>query len=176
MTLRIYLFGSPRVERDGERQSLRRRKSVALMSYLLVTGQPHGRETLAAMLWPENEAAKAKANLRRDLHWLRQLLGEDVFLSNWLQVELNSAIETWVDVLAFARFLERAEQTDESAKKFALLQEAAVLYEGDFLAGFNLRDSPQFDEWQFFQRDQYRQQVAEVWQRLIDGCVGQGGL
>ncbi len=174
MALQIYLFGSPRVERDGERQSLRRRKSVALMSYLMVTGQPHDRETLAAMLWPENEAAKAKANLRRDLHWLRQLLRGDVFLSNWLQVELNPEVETWVDVLAFAHLLERAERTEEPEKRVALLQEAAALYQGDFLAGFNLRDSPQFDEWQFFQRDRYRQQVAEVWQQLVAACVQQG--
>ena len=43
---------------------------------------------------------------------------------------------------------------------------AADLYRGDFLAGFSLRDSPAFDDWQFFQAESLRSQLAGVLQRL----------
>jgi len=32
----------------------------------------------------------------------------------------------------------------------AALEEAAALYQNDFLAGFSLTDAPAFDEWQSF--------------------------
>ncbi|QLQ04650.1 MAG: AAA family ATPase [Anaerolineae bacterium] len=38
---------------------------------------------------------------------------------------------------------------DPCADCLPLLAEAAVLYRGDFLAGFTLRDAPAFDDWQF---------------------------
>jgi DNA-binding SARP family transcriptional activator len=41
------------------------------------------------------------------------------------------------------------------------------LYSDEFLAGFTLRDSPAFDEWQFFQAEQLRQSLAQVLVRLI---------
>src|SRR5512138_2216281 len=49
-----------------------------------------------------------------------------------------------------------------------ILTTAAQLYTGDFLAGFGLPDSPSFDEWQFFQREGVRQQLAEVLQGLVN--------
>jgi hypothetical protein len=44
------------------------------------------------------------------------------------------------------------------------LTEAATLYTDDFLAGFSLADSPQFEEWQFFERETLRQQLTEALQ------------
>ena len=49
-TLKITLFGAPRIERDGAAVTLERRKSLALLAYLAVTGQAHGREALATLL------------------------------------------------------------------------------------------------------------------------------
>jgi DNA-binding SARP family transcriptional activator len=48
-----------------------------------------------------------------------------------------------------------------------LLDEAAALYRDDFTAGFTLRDSLSFDEWQFFQTRGYEDQLAGALERLV---------
>lgn len=47
------------------------------------------------------------------------------------------------------------------------MTEAAELYRDDFLAGFSLRDSPSFDDWQFRQTERLRRELADVLQTLI---------
>jgi DNA-binding SARP family transcriptional activator len=54
-SLRISLLGVPRVERDGKAVPIRRRKVLALLAFLAVTRQPHSRDGLATMFWPESE-------------------------------------------------------------------------------------------------------------------------
>ncbi len=78
LSLRIYLFGTPRLDVNGEIPDIRRRKGLALLAFLAVTGQPHTREALATMLWPENGPSIGLANLRRELSRLQQALGEGV--------------------------------------------------------------------------------------------------
>ena len=48
------------------------------------------------------------------------------------------------------------------------------LHRGDFLAGFTLRDSPEFDEWQFFQAETLRQELASALERLVHGHSADG--
>ncbi len=47
------------------------------------------------------------------------------------------------------------------------LEEAARLYQDDFMAGFTLRDSAAFDDWQFFQAEGYRNALARVLEALV---------
>ena len=98
MPLEIYLLGPPRFELEGERLYLSRRKSIALLAYLVATGQPQTRDALAALLWPEFGESTARTNLRRDLSWLRRLLPEEVLWVDRLQVDLNLAADVWLDV------------------------------------------------------------------------------
>ena len=51
--LNLYLLGPPRIERDGQKLHVGRRKALALLAFLAVENRPHSRETLAALLWPE---------------------------------------------------------------------------------------------------------------------------
>ena len=74
-SLRLFLLGPPRLERDGEPLKFRYRKNVALLVYLTVTGTSHTREALVTLLWPELEPSRAHANLHRDLSVLRKVLG-----------------------------------------------------------------------------------------------------
>ena len=48
------------------------------------------------------------------------------------------------------------------------------IYRGDFMVGFNLPDSPGFDEWRFFQGEELRQLLADALQRLINWHVSRG--
>lgn len=65
--MRLYLFGSPRLEGGGGIIRLGRRKSLALLAYLAVTGQPHDRAALTTLFWPERDRVSVRAALRQCL-------------------------------------------------------------------------------------------------------------
>lgn len=178
-SLRIFTFGSPHFDIKGKALDVRRRKGSALLTYLAVTGQPHTREALATMFWPENDQSSALANLRRELSRLNQALGEGVLAIDRLQASVNPQVDAWVDAAAFRSSLQAFRDEghapkDECEECFQRLTEAVELYREDFLAGFNLPDSPAFDEWQFFQAEDLRQGLAEALQWLIGWHVQRG--
>jgi hypothetical protein len=63
--LALCLLGPPRIERDGVPTKLDRRKAVAFLAYIAVTGQSHRRASLVNLLWPEYDAAPSSALLAR---------------------------------------------------------------------------------------------------------------
>src|SRR5688572_10165441 len=79
--LRLYLFGTPRVAHNDEFIELNLRKGLALLAYIAVTRQPQSRDTLATLLWPEKDQQTARANLRRTIYELGQLLGAQLFVT-----------------------------------------------------------------------------------------------
>ena len=54
------------------------------------------------------------------------------------------------------------------------LRRAADLYRGDFMAGFTLRDSANFDDWQFYETEHLSREVAGALGRLVRGYSAQG--
>jgi DNA-binding SARP family transcriptional activator len=58
--LKLYLLGLPRVEFDDTPVDIQRRKALALH-------QPHSRDTLATLFYPDQDQKRARAYLRRDL-------------------------------------------------------------------------------------------------------------
>jgi len=74
----VFALGQPRLERDEEPIELNLRKALALLVYLVVSGQPHSRDALATMLWPESDGREGRARLRRTLHRLNEAIGNDI--------------------------------------------------------------------------------------------------
>jgi predicted ATPase/DNA-binding SARP family transcriptional activator len=170
--LRLLLFGTPRIERDGQIVPLRRTKALALLAYIAITGQPQDREMLLALLWPEFDAASARNNLRRELSLLKAALHEEILIADRLQIRWNAQADCWLDIAAFqAQFALPKQHGHPSGALCAdcanALTTAVQLYTDDFLSGFSLPDSPAFDEWQFFAREQLRQQLITALQALI---------
>jgi ABC-type oligopeptide transport system substrate-binding subunit/DNA-binding SARP family transcriptional activator len=176
--LKLYLLGPPRLERDGISLEFDTRKNMALVAYLGVTGESHTRETLITLLWPELEPSRARAGLRRNLSVLKKALDGE-----WLVVE-RETIGTdpkagfWSDLDQFQSLLTSWRghghpQTDVCPECLTSLTEAVELYRGDFLEGFSLRDSPNFDDWQFFQTEGLRQEKASALERLVRGHTAQ---
>jgi DNA-binding SARP family transcriptional activator/predicted ATPase len=66
----LRLIGPVAVHRHGEPLHLGSRKALALLALLALDG-PRTRDTLAAWLWPQQDAAAARRNLLRELHRLR---------------------------------------------------------------------------------------------------------
>jgi len=76
--LKLFLFGTPRLQRDGQPLNLKRRKVLALLAYLAITGRPQSREALATLLWPEQDLSTGLTNLRSELYRLRKRLDDEV--------------------------------------------------------------------------------------------------
>ena len=188
----LFLLGSARIEREGAPVRVDRRKSVALFAYLAMTGESHSRDTLAMLLWPEHDQGRARAGLRAALSTLKKALGD-----GWLDVDresvgLNpdvtpstSAVgsaseqELWLDVTEFQGTLAECRTHGHPEEQVCpdclpALAEAAELYRDDFLAGFTLRDSPAFDEWQFCQTEGLRNELLGALARLAQGYSVQG--
>jgi DNA-binding SARP family transcriptional activator len=177
--LALYLLGPPRIERDGEPIQISRRKVVALLAYLAVTGTPHSRDALATLLWPERSQSRARAYLRRALSELNRTLGEGSLAIDRETAALSQGASLWLDVDVFRQLLAASETHDHPAaqmcrNRLTPLEEAVELYSDDFMAGFTLRDSPVFDEWQFFQREALRGELAGALERLADAHASQG--
>ena len=67
-------------DRAGSVQA-RSSRVVALVAFLAVhAGSPQPRQRIAGLLWPESTDAQALTNLRRELHHLRQVLGDEASL------------------------------------------------------------------------------------------------
>lgn len=158
--LKITLLGPPRIELDNKPVATDRRKAVALLAYLAVTAVSHSRESLAALFWPESDQSRAYAYLRRTLWELHQMLGEGWLEVNRETVALPHINDLWLDTTVFSKLIHA--QLPESLPK------AADLYQGEFMAGFTLRDAPGFDDWQLLERESKQREIGRCLQQLVE--------
>ena len=174
----ISLLGAPRIERDGVPVEVDTRKATALAAYLAVTRRSHTRDALAGLLWPEYNQGRARAALRRTLSALGKAREEGWLLADRESVDLaHGAI--WVDVVRFEDLLAACKlhghpESEVCAECLPLLTEAVEQYRDDFMAGFGLRDSVAFDDWQFFQSESLRRELAGALERLARGRGAMG--
>ena len=169
----LYLLGPPRIEVGGALLEVDTRKAVALLAYLALTRRSQTRDTLAGLLWPDHGQKRARAALRRTLSSLARAREE-----GWLEVSRDMVgldhEAVWVDVDRFReRLAECADhghpETEVCPACLPPLSEAVSLYRDDFLAGFGLRDSFAFDDWQYFQAEELRRELAGVLEKLAWG-------
>jgi len=154
---------------------------MALLAYLAVTGHSHSRESLAALFWPEMDDRRARGALRSTLSRLRRSLGGAWLVVDRETVGLDGSQRGVVDVLWFRDLLARGRTHGHPSGQacpdcLSLLAEAVELCRADFLAGFTLRDSPQFDDWQSFQTEALRRELAGALEILAEGYAAQGDV
>ncbi len=178
--LSIALLGPPRVEQDGTPISVDTRKAIALLAYL-AAGEASGasRSSLAALFWPDVDQTRAHAALRRTLSALNKALTGDWLKIDREAVSLARSPEVWIDTDEFQALLDQCRTHGHPAQMVCdrclpPLTAAAALYRDDFMAGFTLRDSPGFDDWQFFQSEGLRRALASALERLVTGHSRQG--
>jgi len=177
-TLRLHLFGPPRLERDGSPLHIQRRHTLALILYLALTGEIHHRESMLGLLWPDDDPSRARANLRRTIYYANQSLGEGWLVATAETVGFHPQAAFWLDVAQFRTHLAVCTQHSHPPEQIcahclSLLEEAVALYQSDFLAGFSLADSPAFDEWQLFEGEALRAELASALERLVTGYAEQ---
>lgn len=180
-SVKIHLLGIPQIEAAGHTATVDTRKAIALLAYIAEEERPVHRGTLSALLWPDYAPARAQANLRRTLWSLKQALtGEHLQVEQeWIGLSRTGTL--WVDTWHLRHLLEQCRRhphRDDDRCEFcrALLVEAIGLLEGDFLDGFGLADSAEFDDWQALQVINYRQQRIDILRRLVRGRIEAGEL
>ncbi|MCB9079977.1 MAG: AAA family ATPase [Anaerolineaceae bacterium] len=171
--LKLFFLGPPRIELDGDVLEIESRKAVAVLAYLAITARSHSRDALSTLFWPEADQSQARSYLRHTLWLLKKVLGDGWLDISREQVESQPRADIWLDVIAFQQRAETPLPQNSSAKvnteALPLLAGAVELYRGDFLAGFTLPDTPDFDEWQFFQTEALREKLANALERLVWG-------
>lgn len=147
--LRIYLLGQFSVERkEGEtwqiiaNRTWQRRRARALLGCLLSqAGRRMGREQAMEALWPDLDIDTASNRLNGAVHELRQILEPHIArpaASTMLRLErdiliLADASTIWVDAEVFENLLNRANATTDPVLLEQYLEQAALLYDGDYL-------------------------------------------
>ncbi len=139
--LKLFFLGPPRIELYGRTVRMDTRKAVAMLAHLALSGQIQTRDSLATFLWPEFDDKRAKAALRRTLSALKSAIEGHALAITRETIGLQ-ADEYWSDVAQFEQHVQVKEWT-----------EAVALYQGEFMAGFSLRDTVTFDDWQLMQRE-----------------------
>ncbi len=163
MSVRIELFGPPRVRRDDADVRFDTRKAVALLALLAVTGREFGREALAGLLWPDLERSRARATLRRTLSVAASVGPALVVHADRVGMDAG-AVDC--DVVEFRRLASSPGVED--------WRRAAGFAADRFLEGFSLRDSPPFDDWMLGVADELRDELSRTLARLVAAAVDRG--
>jgi DNA-binding SARP family transcriptional activator/tetratricopeptide (TPR) repeat protein len=162
--LSLALLGPPVVEHDGTRVTFDTKKAVALLALLAVTGRDQSRDRLAALLWPESDTTRARGSLRRTLSVTAAAVGEGLIISRTAVALRPGGMR--VDVADFEALAARPD--------VAAQERAARLYRDDFLAGFSLRECPEFGDWQESVAGRLRQVLAGCLERVSGAYVAAG--
>jgi WD40 repeat protein/serine/threonine protein kinase/DNA-binding SARP family transcriptional activator len=141
----------------------------ALLAYLVTeSDQPHRRDKLAGLFWPNSPQKMARTNLRRALSDLRKAIGDHQANPPYLlitrqSIQFNRASAAWVDVDAFVSVASQ----EVTAQSVEALAETAVFYQGHFLEGFYIQDALPFEEWALLKGERLQRQALTLLHRLV---------
>ncbi len=171
--LKLSWLGAPIIEINHHPINMETRKAAALLAYLSLSSEALPRDMLAAFLWPEYDQTHAFGNLRRTLSSIQHSLGHGILVSTREKIGLNFEINFWRDTEEFFNLQKPVHkhnhlEISQCSECVDRLKKAAALYRGDFLAGMNLRDCPEFDNWQYLQREGFRSNYALLLERLTN--------
>lgn len=173
LSLEVAVLGTPIITYERKHVSFESNKAIALLAYLAAHPGSHPRAELATLLWPESDQKRARGALRYTLSIIRKGIGDSWLEADNQQIQLKTEPGVKIDLLRFRRLLADVRAHEGAASQAPCracackLEAAAALYRGDFLAGFGLRDSVNFDEWQFFQTESLRTELAGTLRNLV---------
>ncbi len=171
--LEIRLFGGLQLNLNGSPLTgLTSHKVAALLAFLAVERRPHSREILAALLWGGLPDVDARNNLRQTLTNLRKLVGPYLLIDRET-VTFRATAPCAVDVDVFLECL-RGGETQAIDTRVEHWQAASEVYVGDFLAGFVVRDAPEYEEWLLAQRARYRELALHTLHALTELLTARG--
>jgi len=142
------------------------------VAFLALADRPQSRTTVAALLWPDLDEEGARNALRSTLPALTRLTEIEWLETDRTNLSINSEV-VWSDVHAFLQALigfrlHAHEGADLCVECVGALEAATTLYQDDFLVGFSLADSLEFDNWQASKREWLHQEYTQMLRRLAE--------
>jgi DNA-binding SARP family transcriptional activator len=173
--IRVRLLGGFEVW-AGERQiaGFESQKVRALLAYLVCNRRrTFSRDHLAGMLWPERDGDAARHTLRQAVYNLRSKLPDAGALLqvNNLEIGFVPRADLWLDVEAFEESLRLGMGRTVDPQH---LSAAVQLYRGELLAGFFVKDSPDFEDWMVAEQVRLRDATVEALHHLIESYRRRG--
>lgn len=150
--LKFKLFGNPQIYLEDEPVFFSFSKINALLYYLAVN-PVISRDEIAGLLWPNKSEQSARKNLRNTIYQANKALDAEYIVSpNKSILQLNEALVVQSDVATFMSDPEN--NLDE--------------YQDEFLKGFFLKDSENFDLWSTKMSNFYEQKFMQFcYQKVI---------
>jgi DNA-binding SARP family transcriptional activator/tetratricopeptide (TPR) repeat protein len=173
--LRVSLLGEQTITEAGTgTPRTRSSRTIALIAFLVAhAGAPQSRQRIAGLFWPESTDAQALTNLRRELHQLRGVLGDEPSLV------VTSKDLCWcdtdtcrVDVRVFGIECEAAETAAATENVAGVLEHGAAAlaeYRGELMPGG-------YDDWMLGARSQLERQCVELCDLLCQTRARTGDL
>jgi DNA-binding SARP family transcriptional activator len=177
ISLRIHLFGLPRVLVDGERTPDFPAEKVRLLFFYLVLFRQtaHARSVLAGTFWGDSPEARAHHSLSTALWRLRnwveplQLDANPLLVIEDQHVTFNTGGAYWLDAAEFEEHVSRARKMNPADPKQAAvsLTRATELYGGDLLEGC-------YADWCLTERERLHQLFLQALVHLMIYHAGLG--
>ena len=174
--IRVRLLGGFEVW-AGERQvaGFESQKVRALLAYLVCNRRrAFSRDHLAGMLWPERDGDTARHALRQAVYNLRSKLpdaGAALLQVTNAEIGFVPRADLWLDVEAFEESLRMGSGRTVDPHH---LSAAVQLYRGEFMAGFFVKDSPDFEDWMVTEQVRLRDATVEALHHLIESYSRRG--
>jgi predicted ATPase/DNA-binding SARP family transcriptional activator len=143
--LEIRTFGGFSLGVDSRTvQDIGSRKAEAILVYLAMEARTLNRNVLKTLLWPESSEEHASTSLRVELSILRKRLGDYLEISRDA-IKLKEGARIYLD-------------HSDLMEKLACgqIEQALEIYRGDFLEGFQIRDSAAFEDWMRWEQERAR--------------------
>ena len=160
--LRIRVLGELIVESSGRQIELSGSwRARSLLARFALNPGAHRRGDVASRFWPDILDSSARASLRNALWALRRALRDEAdgaLIATRDRVGLDGPPNVWVDATAFQERVAAGE-----------LEEALALSRGDVLVGLD-------EEWVYEYRDQHREALSELLERLAAQAEADGDL
>ncbi len=158
--LYVSLLGEQVITDEGTAVQARSSRTAALVAYLVAhAGSPQARQVIAGTFWPDSTDAQALTNLRRELHHLRQVLGDEpslVVTSRDLCWRDTPTCRVDVRTFAIEREAALAAAAAGDSEGIAAHATAAVdQYQGDLLPGV-------YDDWLLEARSALQRECADL--------------
>ena len=173
--LHVTLLGEQAITDDGTGSvRVRSSRTVALIAFLaLHAGSPQARQRIAGLFWPDSTDAQALTNLRRELHNLRHVMGDEPSLAVtsrdlcWRDSEMTRVDVRTFDIERKAALAAAAGGDSEGILAHAGC--AVAQYRGELLPGM-------YDDWLLDARAELERQCADLCDLLCETRARSGDL
>ena len=172
--LRVSVLGEQAIVDDETGIRTRSARAVALVAFLAWhAGSAQPRQRIAGLFWPESTDAQALTNLRRELHHLRQVLGDDCSpVVTPTDLRWRDSETCRVNLRAFGIERDAALAAAEAGDDEGVVAHATrgiAEYRGDLLPGA-------YEDWLVEARSQLERQCVDLCDLACEAQVRRGDL